>query len=104
MRHPDVSEEVKEESLCALIQSLKENNSLETLDLSDCQWILTPRVIPTLMDVLLENFTLREINFWKLSNLVQCEVDCTPVHTSNSDSLVHNDQIFRVTNIFHIGN
>lgn len=63
MRHPDVSEEVKEESLCALIQSLKENNSLEILDLSECQWILTPRVIPTLMDVLLKNFTLREINF-----------------------------------------
>jgi hypothetical protein len=36
MRHPDMSEEVKEESLCALIQSLKENNSLEILDLSEC--------------------------------------------------------------------
>lgn len=55
--YADLREEIKEESLCALIQSLKENNSLEILDLFQCQWILTPRVIPTLMDVLLVNFT-----------------------------------------------
>ncbi len=56
-------EETREEKLCALLQPLKENKSLEILDLSDCQGILTQRVIPTLMDILLVNFTLRHINF-----------------------------------------
>ncbi len=56
-------EEMREEKLCALLQSLKENKSLEILDLSECQGILTQRVIPTLMDILLVNFTLRDINF-----------------------------------------
>ncbi len=56
-------EERREEKLCALLQSLKENKSLEILDLSECQGILTQRVIPTLMDILLVNFTLRHINF-----------------------------------------
>jgi hypothetical protein len=59
----ELREEMREEKLCALLQSLKENKSLEILDLSDCQGILTQRVIPTLMDILLVNFTLRDINF-----------------------------------------
>jgi hypothetical protein len=56
-------EEMKEEKLCALLQSLKENKSLEILNLSECQGILTQKIIPTLMDILLVNFTLRDINF-----------------------------------------
>jgi len=56
-------EEMKEEKLCALLQPLKENKSLEILNLSECQGILTQKVIPTLMDILLVNFTLRDINF-----------------------------------------
>jgi hypothetical protein len=56
-------EEMKKEKLCALLQSLKENKSLEILNLSKCQGILTQKVIPTLMDILLVNFTLRDINF-----------------------------------------
>ncbi len=59
----ELREEMREEKLCALIQSLKDNKSLEILDLSECQGILTQRVIPTLMDILLVNFTLRDINF-----------------------------------------
>jgi len=59
----ELREEMREEKLCALLQSLKENKSLEILDLSECQGILTQRVIPTLMDILLVNFTLRHINF-----------------------------------------
>jgi len=59
----ELREEMREENLCALLQSLKENKSLEILDLSECQGILTQRVIPTLMDILLVNFTLRHINF-----------------------------------------
>jgi hypothetical protein len=56
-------EDMREENLCALLQSLKENKSLEILNLSECPGILTQRVIPTLMDILLVNFTLRDINF-----------------------------------------
>jgi hypothetical protein len=55
--------EMREEKLCALLQPLKENKSLEILNLSECQGILTQKVIPTLMDILLVNFTLRDINF-----------------------------------------
>ncbi len=55
--HHDASEEVKEESLCALIQSLRRTTPLKS-------WTcLSVNSGPTLMDVLLENFTLREINF-----------------------------------------
>jgi hypothetical protein len=56
-------EKTREEKLCALLQPLKENKSLEILNLSECQGILTHKVIPTLMDILLVNFTLRDINF-----------------------------------------
>jgi len=59
----ELREEMREEKLCALLQSLKDNKSLEILDLSACQGILTQRVIPTLMDILLVNCTLRDINF-----------------------------------------
>jgi hypothetical protein len=56
-------EDTREEKLCSLLQSLKENKSLEVLNLSECQGIFTQKVIPTLMDILLVNFTLRDINF-----------------------------------------
>ncbi len=52
----------KKECLCTLIQSLKENESLETLDLSGCQSMLSRGVFPTIMDILLVNVSLREIN------------------------------------------
>ncbi len=65
----ELREKMREEKLCALLQSLKENKSLEILDLSECQGILTQKVIPTLMDILLVNFTLRDINFGDSLNL-----------------------------------
>jgi hypothetical protein len=48
--------EVKE-----LIRSLAENHSLETLDLSGCNGV-EGSVFPAIVDVLLVNFTLKDIN------------------------------------------
>jgi hypothetical protein len=56
LRTPSTSESDVQE----LIRSLVENHSLETLNLSYCNGV-KGSVFPTIMDVLLVNFTLKDI-------------------------------------------
>ncbi|KAH8965360.1 hypothetical protein BDL97_04G115100 [Sphagnum fallax] len=60
-----------------LIRSLVENHSLETLDLSHCDGV-KGSVFPTIMDVLLVNFTLKAI-----------ELDGTPLHAKGKHLAIH---------------
>jgi hypothetical protein len=53
--------ETSESDAQELIQSLVENHSLESLNLSGCHGV-TGSVFPAIMDVLLVNFTLKDIN------------------------------------------
>jgi hypothetical protein len=61
IKHLDLSHSSRSESdVQELIRSLVENHSLETLDLSCCRGV-RGSVFPTIMDVLLVNFTLKDI-------------------------------------------
>ncbi len=62
------SSSTDESDVQELIRSLVENHSLETLDLTDCDGV-NGSVFPTIMDVLLVNFTLKDI-----------ELGGTPLH------------------------
>jgi hypothetical protein len=53
----------RESDVQELIQSLVENHSLENLNLSGCDGV-TGSVFPAIMDVLLVNFTLKDINLF----------------------------------------
>jgi hypothetical protein len=52
--------QISESDVQELIQSLVENHSLETLDLSGCRGV-RGSMLPAIMDVLLVNFTLKGI-------------------------------------------
>jgi hypothetical protein len=61
IKHLDLSRSLTSESdVQELIRSLVENHSLETLNLCDCVGV-KGSVFPTIMDVLLVNFTLEDI-------------------------------------------
>jgi hypothetical protein len=62
IKHLDLTGSLSSESdVQELIQSLVENHSLETLDLGWCSGV-RGSVFPTIMDVLLVNFTLKDID------------------------------------------
>jgi hypothetical protein len=62
IKHLHLPESLTRESdVQELIQSLVENHSLETLNLSRCDGV-KGSVFPAIMDVLLVNFTLKDIN------------------------------------------
>jgi hypothetical protein len=73
---------ITESAVQKLIRSLVENHSLETLDLYDCDGV-KGSVFPTIMDVLLVNFTLKAI-----------DLDKTPLHAKGK-RLAINEQLRR---------
>jgi hypothetical protein len=65
LKHLNLTMSLRSESdVQELIRSLVENHSLETLDLASCKGV-KGLVFPTIMDVLLVNFTLKDIQLYR---------------------------------------
>jgi hypothetical protein len=84
IKHLDLTMSLTSESdVQELIRSLVENHSLETLDLSACRGV-RGSVFPTIMDVLLVNFTLKDIQ------LVGTPLDAKGKHLAIKEQLQRN--------------
>jgi len=88
IKHLDLSWSLTSESdVQELIRSLVENHSLETLGLSGCDGV-KGSVFPTIMDVLLVNFTLKDI-----------DLDPTPLHAEGKhlaiDEQLRKNEMYR---------
>jgi hypothetical protein len=72
IKHLDLKNSLTSESdVQELIRSLVENHSLETLDLTSCRGVIWDSVFPTIMDVLLVNFTLKDILLFGIPSLAK---------------------------------